>query len=720
MVRYIIGIDYGHGETSAAFVDLEAVGTPVEDLTITGNHKKIHSMMATFADGETDNFDHIDPNDWALSPDWTTLKYTLSPDHLGRAIPPFAAYFKGPVSNGRDGRSKEIDGDTKKMFGIFCRKVYDEIIENNRFLTPAVYDQSGNIIVESNFVLYVACPSGWEDNEQLGLRQISAYKEFLIQNGVPCQDIVQESRAAYVTARDTVLKGLTYQETPGVLIVDYGSSTIDLTWFGDKLAYTDGYELGARNVEEILFDYLLQNEEPAQIAYNNYSNQVGPLAAKMISKYGMRLQKEAFFDLLTSNNIPERAKRLAAVNLAEVTPSDNVDASDSGFRFASSRPLLRDDVMHILETHKVTNASLNDETYIGAVMDKLRAFKDNPKVGDIDYVVLTGGATKMSFVQDLIKSIYNIDDNHLIVDNIAPSFAISRGVATYGVKKFYSDPQLVKIEQIFNDTWNDEEWAKPKLEELIQSSVEKVYLDKMFDILQSWVEGNIVANKDHTLEEMIKVAYNIQYKKENTSRAWFCIKDADPIVEGSHSIHALLRCVFDVIDEPVSSTDISKKLEAIISSQIMTSLDNEENISLGTMINNYIKVYFSETELDNEDLHIELSLNIETSITDEQKLQFFIDLIEKTFHKIHEDSFLNTYSKSTLNKDREEAYGIMSPARKDLKEIFISVFTDFAKELTASYQMDECITSCQKAIRNLFDEVKSKCELSTYTLDCHE
>ena len=200
MIRYIIGIDYGHGETSAAFVDLEDEHTPVGDLTITGNEKKIHSMMASFAEVETNGIENVDPNDWVLSPDWATLRYALTPEKLSKSIPPFAAYFKGPVSKGRDGKSKEIDGIKKKMFGIFCKKVYDEIIENNKFLTPAVYDKSGNVVVESNFVLYVACPSGWEDNEKLGLRQVTAYKEFLIENGVPCQVSLEERMGCGVGA----------------------------------------------------------------------------------------------------------------------------------------------------------------------------------------------------------------------------------------------------------------------------------------------------------------------------------------------------------------------------------------------------------------------------------------------------------------------------------------------------------------------------------------
>lgn len=713
MIRYIVGIDYGHGETSAAIVDLMAVGMPVEDLTITGNEKKIHSMMASFAEFETNAIENINPNDWVLSPDWSTLRYALTPEKLSNSIPPFAAYFKGPVSKGRDGKSKVIDGITKKMFGIFCKKVYDEIIENNKFLTPAVYDQSGNIVVESNFVLYVACPSGWEDNEKLGLRQITAYKEFLVENGVPCQEIVKESRAAYVTARDTVLKGLTYQETPGVLIVDYGSSTIDLTWFGNKTVYTDGYELGARNVEEILFDYLLKNEEPAKVAYNNFAEYVHPLVAKMVSKYGIRKRKEDFFDLLAKSNIPDGAKRFAALSLGEVTPDEKVDFNDPNFRFASSSPLRKDDVIRILETYKVTNASLNDETYIGAVMGKLRAFKENPEVGDIDYVVLTGGATKMSFVQDLIKSIYNIDDNHLIVDNIAPSFAISRGVATYGVKKYYSDPILNQIEETFNNTWGNDEWIRPKLESWLSEMTKQKYNEKMSQILSKWTDGDIVADTAHNLKSQLNEIIEEEESKGTLICPWNEVKDSIPIVNGAHSIHALFTSLIDLIEDERSVDSINCE---IVTSITIEAFETEEDTTLIGLLRQYIEVYFpngiGETELIPS---IFIPNTISVSFDHATKQQFIKELVKNGF------TYVTSYgwgwsNEQTLNKDRYMDGGLASPGRRDLNVPLQKVIDEFAKNITSRYDLTECIDCCHEQIRTLLEEIKAKCELSTYTL----
>ena len=127
MIRYIVGIDYGHGETSAAFVDLQAQGMPVQDLTITGNTKVIHSMIVNFSNRESK-----DPNEWSLDPEWSSIKYAFEPEQMSKEIPPVAAYFKGPLCDGT--KRNKIDELKELQFGIFCYKVYEEIIENNRFL----------------------------------------------------------------------------------------------------------------------------------------------------------------------------------------------------------------------------------------------------------------------------------------------------------------------------------------------------------------------------------------------------------------------------------------------------------------------------------------------------------------------------------------------------------------------------------------------------------
>lgn len=714
MVKYIVGIDYGHGETSAACIDLKNQGNPITDLIITGNEKVIHSMMVKAENATSQNTTNVDtnPSDWILYPEWDSIRDELSQESLSNSNSPFAAYFKGPVSTGRDEKSKEIDEDTKHIFGIFCKKVYEEILDSNDYLTRASYDQLGNVVKESNFVLYVACPSGWEDNEKLGLRQVTAYKEFLIENGVPCQDIVQESRAAYVTARDTVLKGLTYQETPGVLIVDYGSSTIDLTWFGNNLAFTDGYELGARNVEEVLFDYILKNDKKAESVFDNFAKCFSnPLIARMIAKYGMRLQKESFFNSLARKRGTASSKKLGAINLAYVIPG--ADVNDSLFRFESSTPLYEDDVKWILENYVVKNASLNNKTYFGAVKEKLQSFKDKPQVGDIDYIVLTGGAAKMSFVQDLVKSIYNIDDNHLIVDNIAPSFAISRGVATYGVKKYYSDPIINQIEEKFNNTWGNDEWIRPKLESWLSEITKQKYNEKMSQILSKWTDGDIVADTAHNLQSQLNEIIKEEESKGTLICPWNEVKDSIPIVNGAHSIHALFTSLIDLIEDEKSIDSINNE---IVTSITIEAFETGEDTTLIGLLRQYIEVYFpngiGETELIPS---IFIPNTISVSFDHATKQQFIKELVENGFTYVTSYG-LGWSNEKTLNKDRTMDGGLASPGRRDLNVPLQKVIDEFAKNITSRYDLTECIDCCHEQIRTLLEEIKAKCELSTYTL----
>ena len=67
--------------------------------------------------------------------------------------------------------------------------------------------------------------------------------------------IVRESRAAYIRAlqKDDVKQ----YATEGILVVDYGSSTIDITYYKEGDNPIDrGYPLGASEVERGIFDYL--------------------------------------------------------------------------------------------------------------------------------------------------------------------------------------------------------------------------------------------------------------------------------------------------------------------------------------------------------------------------------------------------------------------------------------------------------------------------------
>ena len=167
---FIIGFDFGHGETSVAMVDASKVSirdgsVPVEDVYICehSHEPKITSLVGY------DSYDRTD-----VDIDIYDFK---SFSHI-------EAYFKGPLIASEEFNA--ITDSQRTHFRDFIVTVFNKVISNPKNVR----------IVGRNVRYYAACPSGWND------KQRDAYLKFL-QNecGLPIVDVIAESRAAHVTAR---------------------------------------------------------------------------------------------------------------------------------------------------------------------------------------------------------------------------------------------------------------------------------------------------------------------------------------------------------------------------------------------------------------------------------------------------------------------------------------------------------------------------------------
>ena len=78
------------------------------------------------------------------------------------ALPEFTLHFKAPMN--------EITPKKEKAFGAFVKLVFENILENQSFLS---YNPTTG---ERNFEICVACPSGWGKEDA---NQIQEYKKFI-------------------------------------------------------------------------------------------------------------------------------------------------------------------------------------------------------------------------------------------------------------------------------------------------------------------------------------------------------------------------------------------------------------------------------------------------------------------------------------------------------------------------------------------------------------
>lgn len=253
-IEYVIGIDLGHGETSAAIAPmqwdkLDNQLEAVKDLEMEPNRKVIPSAITITADG--------------------TAKIgtaAFSPDILKQAH--VNVCFKR--------KPQDINGEAEKLMMRFMKEVYRKIRENN-----------GGMLTDTNHLVYIATPSGWDKQAQ------NLYLEMAKQAGIPMGGITKESRAAFVRAQHDPTANLGRNIEKGAIVFDMGSSTLDFTYHSSELTnmVDNGYDCGASFVEKSMFGDLEKNSEAIREFRSKYPDLVDYLLFEV-----RRAKEEIYFD----------------------------------------------------------------------------------------------------------------------------------------------------------------------------------------------------------------------------------------------------------------------------------------------------------------------------------------------------------------------------------------------------------------------------------------
>jgi len=231
--EYVIGIDLGHGETSAAICPLQwdkgpNEEDPVKDLEMGGNRKVIPSAITILEDGTA----YI--GDAAFNPE-VLKKATVR-----------VCFKQAP---------KDINGEAEKVMIRFMHEVYVRIRENNQAL-----------LQDGNHLVYIATPSGWNKQHQ------ALYMQMAEAAGIPIAGVTKESRAAFVRAQKNVISGLSKNVHKGAIVFDMGSSTLDFTYLNDNnenpIDY--GYNCGASLVEKTIYGKKRDEIEAIRIFEEKY------------------------------------------------------------------------------------------------------------------------------------------------------------------------------------------------------------------------------------------------------------------------------------------------------------------------------------------------------------------------------------------------------------------------------------------------------------------
>ncbi len=655
---YIVGIDFGHGETSAAIIDPQNVAQdtiPVKDLKLYGGEKVIPSIICK----------NKYNNSLIICPE--TRDFQDSSE--------IGIYFKDPLISSEK-YPRIITEKKKYFFGEFIKKAFTSILKDNNSL---IYDSENQI---TNFRLYIACPSGWEQS------QIEAYKTFVNDLGLPVEAIVEESRAAYIASRHEVIGGVNLTtENNKILVIDLGSSTADFTYFDGSKVVHEGYPCGGSKVEYAIFNYMKENEKGAQDILNKmYETCEDKDKIDNAILYKLRKSKEEFY-----------SKRLYAfesrVQAQEVERS-NLYGRNDYFQNDGNDNYTKDKVNSILAE------------YIEELRQILQNFKEKEEVSEIDAVILTGGASQMDFFEELVCEEYGLTPKITCIKDDNPSTTISRGIATFGYIHSKSKPAKDALEEKLNETWGNQIWVQNFLRDNINQIAQQIYKREFEKIIDEYIKGNVKYSTNHTLKWYIDkiVAHKKIDGNEKQKRYWLYVENGfkykdDNKRNSNKSIHALCRKIIDFIE---NSQPSAKAFDLELSKEITRTLEKD----ISQHLSNYVSEYYGNPK--DIDLSITIPLDIKMNYTSSDVQEYIIQLVESLFDEIERmDTFgatLDTFHKNRIDYRRESHF----------KPILLSVTEIFCKSLSFKHDLTKEAEKCEETIKKKVDSVVADAEMLMY------
>lgn len=390
--EYVIGIDFGHGETSADICNIQWQDNylkllPPESIEIFNNVNAIKSvLLVENLDGETNYF----IGEQAMSRFGNRKKQSSAQQS-------YYSYFKKAPSR--------MTPDEREVMESFMREVYIQIRRQRSELT------------DTNHLVYIACPSNsdkWSDQEQ------KAYADIALSAGLPLatidglgDGIIRESRAAFLKARNNPKSKSSIKE--GILLIDFGSSTVDLTYYSTK--HTEkpiddgGAECGASNVEIRITNELKKTVPQVQEAIN-----ANP-AAETAVLLAVREAKEKYYSF-------DGEDMEINISLTKLTGGAVMGAIEKYYS--------DDEIITILAE------------YIGEIRTCFEQYRDRYLTDKpIKMIFLTGGASRMQFIQDLARDVFQYKGE--FYREINPSLTISNGIALAGRADLRSAALLEKL-----------------------------------------------------------------------------------------------------------------------------------------------------------------------------------------------------------------------------------------------------------------------------------
>lgn len=389
--QYVIGIDFGHGETSAAYAEIDwdkSAGKSerqIFDIRInpgaTFDEKILVSAICEKPDGSCFVGDMaLDENNLA---DGSNLR-------IG---------FKQPPSN--------INGQKERLMIRFMNLVYMRIREE-------LHDK----LNDHNHVVYIARPSGWKDEQVKKL-----YIQMAQKAQIPLAGLTSESRAAIFYAYNHIRIGDGFNKAfkRGGVVFDLGSSTLDFTYISDDKIEEHGYLIGASYIDRAIYEQCLLKTEVAKEFIQRY-----PQFKDKILFEARKAKEMAFY----------QSKIDKSIELSSIMPDNHFDKESYENIYVKVKFINEEELNDFCNKQVLVDPFESGNTigYLDSLKTAMNDFKENYiPAYPINGVFYTGGASRMKFIKPLIQECFKLGEDAVLSDQINPSLTVSKGIASLGV-----------------------------------------------------------------------------------------------------------------------------------------------------------------------------------------------------------------------------------------------------------------------------------------------
>lgn len=473
---YIIGFDLGDGEISAAYWDLADPGyAKPADLDMSQDEDS--KLVSGFFEDESGNI--IMGNAMKLA-NMMEVKGNL-----------FVNFKIPPERLAAGEKFENTDRTCLQLMQTLLKSALEEISKHAR---QNMFFSNG---VKRKGILAVGCPSSpeWSDNGYDVM-----YAEMLAEAIKDCPldlkvVIMPESRASLVKAYKE--SSFTDKIKGGVIVIDHGSSTLDITVidFASNTHFDYSIPLGAKKIERRMIENLVRED----------GRTLADVKQARFQTLAMRGTKEAYFSTPLGS------------------PKVFIEYNDDDFSKIKIKPEFMEKVTHedlvsyctaLNGTTKGTWAELHRQFVDDSIKSSGSDFVGNRFAG---VIILTGGASKMDFIETTLRKLYPhaldgkdpsaIRDRFkpVIYKDPEPSYCVSRGLAWAAYTDLKALELIEKVKQQMNDAIRAD---YSSLMSIIAHKVAPVVYDYAVSQLEDWVENGDDVTSKQLVEKIQKSFLN--------------------------------------------------------------------------------------------------------------------------------------------------------------------------------------------------------------------